>query len=95
MHIETAVFLPPGWRDRLISWSLRSSKPADPHFLEPHDLAIAKLGAAREKDLDFVDALIRAELLDLTVLRERCALLSDEHALVRRRIGSFLASYPV
>ncbi|MEU5468767.1 DUF6036 family nucleotidyltransferase [Streptomyces xinghaiensis] len=93
VHIETAAYLPPDWRDRLISWSLRSSEPADPHFLEPHDLAIAKLGAAREKDLDFVDALIRANLLDLTVLRERCALLPDEHELARGRISSFLASY--
>lgn len=93
VHIETAVYLPPGWRDRLISWSLRSSEPADPYFLDPHDLAISKLGAARGKDQTFVDALIRASLLELTVLRERCALLPDEHALVRDRISSFLASY--
>lgn len=59
VHVTTAVYLPSGWRDRLVSWPLRSSEPADPHFLEPHDLAIAKLGAAREKDREFVDALIR------------------------------------
>lgn len=93
VHIETAIYLPSGWRDRLITWPLRSSEPADPHFLEPHDLAIAKLGAAREKDLNFVNALIRAKLLNLAVLQERCALLPDEHALVRERITSSLASY--
>ncbi|HEX7351633.1 DUF6036 family nucleotidyltransferase [Brachybacterium sp.] len=93
VHVSTAEYLPRGWRDRLISWQLRSSEPADPHFLEPHDLAISKLGAAREKDLDFVDALIEARLLHVTTLRERCALLPDEHTLVRGRIDGFLKRY--
>lgn len=95
VHVETATYLPSGWRDRLISWPLRSSEPADPRFLEPHDLAIAKLGASREKDRVFVEALISARLLTVSVLQERCALLPDEHAVVRARISSLLASYPV
>jgi len=37
VHVETATYLPTGWQDRLISWPLRSSEPADPRFLEPHD----------------------------------------------------------
>lgn len=92
-HVETAVYLPPGWQDRLVGWRLRSSEPADPRFLEPHDLAIAKLGASREKDLAFVDALIGADLLDIATLRERCSLLPDEHEVVRERIDGFLARY--
>lgn len=36
VHINTAKFLPQGWRGRLISWPLQSSHPAEPHFLEPH-----------------------------------------------------------
>ena len=93
VHVETATFLPDGWRDRLISWQLRSSEPAEPHFLEPHDLAISKLGAAREKDLNFVEALITAGLLDIATLVQRCALLADEHALVRARISDLLTRY--
>lgn len=93
VHINTAKFLPQGWRGRLISWPLQSSHPAEPHFLEPHDLAISKLGAAREKDLEFVDALVRAGLLNMATLHERCGLLADEHAIVRARISSFLESY--
>lgn len=93
VHVETAVYLPSGWRDRLIGWPLRSSQPANPHFLEPHDLAIAKIGASREKDLGFVNALIRADLLSLATLRQRCALVPDEYSFVRERIKSFLASY--
>lgn len=68
VHIDTAIYLPKGWRDRLISWPLRSSEPADPRFLDPYDLAISKLGAAREKDLEFVAALISQDLLVLDVL---------------------------
>lgn len=93
VHIDTAAYLPPGWRDRLVSWRLRSSEPADPRFLEPHDLAVSKLGAGRDKDREFVDALIRAKLLDVRVLRERAALLGPEHDLVRRRIDSHLVTY--
>jgi hypothetical protein len=93
VHVETAVYLPAGWRERLISWPLSSSDPAEPHFLEPHDLAVAKLGAHRQKDLDFVDALLRAEMLDLAVLEQRCALIPDEHAHVRQRALGFLSTY--
>ncbi|HLR28602.1 MAG TPA: hypothetical protein VK086_07920 [Ruania sp.] len=64
-----------------------------PTFLEPHDLAIAKIGASREKDLGFVNALIRADLLSLATLRQRCALVPDDYSFVRERIKSFLASY--
>ncbi|CAM2917019.1 hypothetical protein SKPI104516_09780 [Skermania piniformis] len=35
VHIDTAE-LPTGWRGRLVTWSLRSSAPAVPRFLEPH-----------------------------------------------------------
>jgi hypothetical protein len=51
--------LPYGWKDGLVSWELQSSKPAEPHFLEPQDLAISKLAAGRPKDNDFVIAPIR------------------------------------
>lgn len=74
---------------------MRSSDPATPHFLDPHDLAVAKLGAARAKDLEFVDALLREHMLDLAVLRERGASLPDEHVAVREWILSFLASRSV
>lgn len=71
-HVDTAT-LPEGWRDRLIGWDLQSSHPATPHFLEQHDLAVAKLPTGREKDKAFVDALIRTGMLDVAVIRERDA----------------------
>jgi hypothetical protein len=74
VHIDTAV-LPDGWQSRLVSWELQSSKPAKPHFLEPHDLAVSKLAAGRPKDHDFVLALIRGGLLDVAVVRKRASML--------------------
>lgn len=90
VHIETAMYLPEGWRTRLISWPLRASEPAEPRFLEPHDLAIAKLGAAREKDRAFVEALVEARILSVSALIDRCAQLPEKHAAVRARIAAYL-----
>jgi hypothetical protein len=93
IHIDTAT-LPAGWRDRLVSWDLQSSHPAKPHFLEPHDLAVAKLAASREKDKAFVDALIRAGMLDVAVIRERACLLPDSvDVRVRQYVHGWLDYY--
>jgi hypothetical protein len=61
VDIEVAT-LPDSWKDRLASWELQSSMSAEPHFLDPQDLAVSKLVAGRPKDLDFVLALIRGGL---------------------------------
>lgn len=91
VHTDVAT-LPEGWRDRLVTWNLESSHPARPHFLEPHDLAVAKLAAHRGKDRDFVDALLRQGLLDIEVLRERADLLEDGR--IRTLVRGWLDHYP-
>lgn len=92
IHIATAI-LPAGWRDRLVGWDLRSSEPAHPRFLEPHDLAVSKLAANREKDRAFVDALIRTHLVDVPTLLDRAELLPDEHSVRKARVISHLEHY--
>ncbi|MDT0202505.1 DUF6036 family nucleotidyltransferase [Nocardioides sp. AE5] len=90
---ETAV-LPRGWRDRLHTWGLVSSEPARPLFLEPHDLAIAKLARLAPKDRDFVDALVRAGMLDVVTLRERAEEIAEDQKPVRLgRIHSYLDAF--
>lgn len=76
VHLDT-VILPDGWRQRLLTWNLQSSYPAKPLFLDPHDLAVAKLVAHRGKDIDFVGALFGARLLDANTLKDRARMLPE------------------
>ncbi|WP_125776490.1 DUF6036 family nucleotidyltransferase [Antribacter gilvus] len=74
VDLETAI-LPSGWRDRLVKVQNRNTAaPAgEPQFtgwcLSPEDVCVAKLCALREKDRNFVAALLDARLVD----RERVA----------------------
>lgn len=90
IHVDTAI-LPEGWRDRLVGWDLRSSSPAKPLFLEPHDLALAKLARLQPKDSSFVKALIDAGMLDVATLRRRADMLAaDVEARRRESIHGWL-----
>jgi hypothetical protein len=77
ISVSTAI-LPDGWQTRLCTWGLASSAPARPLFLEPHDLCVAKLMAGREKDYQFVGALISAAMVQPRIIEERLAMLSAE-----------------
>jgi hypothetical protein len=43
--------------------------------LEPHDLAVAKLVAGREKDLEFLIEMVRHQMLDEETMQRRIELL--------------------
>lgn len=68
---ETTAVLPDGWRDRLVRVENENTRGAIGWCLEPHDLAVSKLVAAREKDLAFVSALLRHSLVRMETLRQR------------------------
>ena len=70
--------LPAGWRQRVVLWANQSTGQARAAFLDPHDLVISKLAAGREKDLRFAHALVDAHLVDVAVLLERVAMLSED-----------------
>jgi hypothetical protein len=59
---ETTATLPDGWRDRLVPISNENTRGATGWCLEVHDLAVSKLVAGREKDLQFVSSLFRHSL---------------------------------
>lgn len=88
VHINTAE-LPDGWRERLVSWTLRSSDPATPRFIEPHDLVVSKLAAGREKDIGFAASLLNARLVDIEVLLTRAAMLP----ISGHRVTAWLLAY--
>ncbi|RMI12709.1 DUF6036 family nucleotidyltransferase [Cellulomonas triticagri] len=90
VEIDGLVALPAGWRDRVVVWRSHLSAPGRAHCLERHDLAVAKLAAFREKDLEFVAALIRARLLDPALVLERLADTPDVSAPHRRRVTSWV-----
>ncbi|HLU48991.1 MAG TPA: DUF6036 family nucleotidyltransferase [Planctomycetota bacterium] len=67
---ETAT-LPNGWEERLVPISGPGCGGATAWCLETHDVAIAKLVAGREKDLDFVRGLVEHDYARPEILRDR------------------------
>jgi hypothetical protein len=78
--IQTAI-LPVGWRERLVPLRGPGTMGATAWCLEPHDLAVSKLMAGREKDAEFVAALLVQARLD--------------HPTIAHRLGSTDAPPPV
>lgn len=86
--LSTAV-LPDGWRDRLVPFDRADADPAAAWCLEIYDIAAAKLVAGREKDFEYVGALLAASLLATADLRRRCEQLPGPGA-VRGRVLAWL-----
>ncbi|MBL8376841.1 MAG: hypothetical protein JNM79_03150 [Burkholderiales bacterium] len=70
---EKTATLPAGWKQRLIPLPPGDNKGVTGYCLEPHDLAISKLVANREKDVAFVLQMIKRGLASKSVLLERLA----------------------
>lgn len=70
--IETAV-LPRGWEGRAVPVRNTNTRNNTGWCVELHDLAASKLVAYREKDLEFVRALISYDLITPKKLRLRIA----------------------
>jgi len=75
--------MPSGWQDRLILVPGSNARHVRGWCLEVHDLAVAKLVAGREKDLEFVRALARLGYVERRVMLER--LQATELAAVIRK----------
>jgi hypothetical protein len=85
---ETSV-LPEGWESRLVAVVNANTRFVRGWFLEAHDIALAKLVAGREKDIDFVESLHRHGMARADVLRTRLATMvldSGVRELVEARI---------
>jgi hypothetical protein len=68
------VVLVPGWKDRLQPLTDEQGQIVA-RCLEPHDAAVSKLMAGREKDFSFILALLDQQLISLETLIERAALI--------------------
>ena len=72
VDVKTAT-LPQGWRDRLVELAPGDTEGVRGMCLEPHDLAIAKYVANREKDRVFVSELARRSVTSRIELLSRLA----------------------
>ena len=97
VDLETAV-LPDGWRDRLVKvQNANTAAPTgEPLFtgwcLDKEDLSVAKLIALREKDRNFVAALLDASLVDRDLIATRLSTVSAEHPAATERALAWLNS---
>jgi hypothetical protein len=73
---DTTATLPAGWVDRLVPIHNENTGGATGWCLEIHDLALSKLVAGREKDMDFLRVLLCERMAAPPVLRERLSALS-------------------
>jgi len=92
---EQTAILPEGWRTRLIRIQNENTGGGTGLCLEVNDLAVSKLVAGREKDLDFVRALLRNRLAKPEVIRERllCTpVQSEQRDLVLARLLRVLSA---
>ena len=68
---ETTATLPEDWRERLVPVCNENTRGATGWCLEVHDLAVSKLTAGREKDVEYLAALFRHALARPALVRER------------------------
>ncbi|HEY7044393.1 MAG TPA: DUF6036 family nucleotidyltransferase [Nocardioidaceae bacterium] len=94
---DTAV-LPGGWRDRLVKvQNANTAAPSGrPQYigwcLDKEDICVAKLCAFREKDQNFVTALLDAGLVGARLIATRLADVSPSHRPAAERALTWLAA---
>lgn len=91
--------LPSGWDSRLITFQNENTRGVVARCLHPLDLAASKLAAGREKDVEFVTAMLSHRLIRKSDLEERIELLPKEPDLQSARqklavVTAKLRGYP-
>jgi hypothetical protein len=88
---RTAV-LPDGWEQRLVRLRNENTMGATGWCLEPHDLAISKLAAGREKDRRFVEVMLRDHLINAATVRSRLVATPQMPSPLRESVLAWLDS---
>ena len=73
---------PAGWQDRLVPFKTEATRGATGWCIEPHDLVLAKAAAGRSKDFRFLQAAMRARIVDPKILLERLPTLPADQEMV-------------
>ena len=80
---ETTAILPKGWQYRLFKIQNPNTNEKIGWCLDPHDLAASKLCAEREKDIEFVEAMIKYALIEHNELIKRISYLPLDIAKIK------------
>ena len=92
---ERTAVLPKEWESRLVVVNNENTNGITGYCLEVHDLAVSKLIAMRPKDLEFVQELVRHDMLDKKTMLRRLKQTDLEDAIRRiaqARIRAFFKS---
>lgn len=87
---KTAM-LPKDWESRLVAVNNENTNGVTGYCLEVHDLAISKLIAMRPKDLEFVQELVRHDMIEKTTMLHRLEK-TDLQKLVRSNTRNRISS---
>ena len=90
---DTTATLPEGWEDRLVRVENANTSGAIGWCLEPHDLAVSKLAAGREKDFRFVETMIRKGLVQASSVIARLLGTSAMSEQSRERAMEYVRSF--
>ena len=88
---EKTAALPKGWERRLVAVNNENTGGVTGYCLEVHDLAISKIVAMRPKDLEFVQELVRHDMIEKKTMLHRIKQ-TDLQDPVRRNIQSRIMS---
>ena len=95
---EDTATLPRDWKKRLTPLVNENTRGTTGWCLEVHDLAVSKLAAGRQKDLEYVAALLRHGLVRRDIIRERISLThfgsAEADALAVARLERMSAQSP-
>ncbi len=68
---EKTATLPKDWQSRLVAVNNENTNGVTGYCLEVHDLAISKMIAMRPKDLEFVQELVRHDMIEKKTMLHR------------------------
>ncbi len=87
VSFKTPTYAPSSWQTRTIDLLVGKIVA---HCMEPNDVVLSKLGAGREKDLEFASAAAALGLIDRSVLFRRLSLVlatADHLNLIAQRVA--------
>ena len=92
---KTTAVLPADWESRLVAVKNENTNGVTGYCLEVHDLAVSKIIAMRPKDLEFVQELVRHDMINKNTMLHRLKQTELEGSIrriARARIKSFFKS---